>query len=1019
MMNRFICICIGVCLAFTAWAQQPDIVTITSKNGTKLGYSKTSGVKIIMVDGENFKDLNRNGELDKYEDWRLPAAVRAEDLAKKMTIEQIAGLMLYSGHQAIPANPAGFSSGTYNGKSFPESEAAPYELSDQQKKFLKEDNLRHVLITTVKDPETAARWNNVMQAYVEGLDWGIPGNTSSDPRHNTSTSAEYNASGGIISLWPDNLGMAATFDPVLEQQFGEIAAKEYRALGITTALSPQIDLATEPRWNRFSGTFGEDPELDTDMARAYIDGFQTSHGGDEIVDGWGYGSVNAMVKHWPGGGPEEGGRDAHFAHGKFAVYPGNNLETHIKPFVEGAFNLKGKTGKASAVMPYYTISYNQDVKYGQNVGNSFSKYIITDLLRHKYQYDGVVCTDWMITADEGTNPGVFSGKSWGVEAKTVAQRHYDVLMAGVDQFGGNNDKEPVIEAYHIGVKEHGEDYMRARFEQSASRLLVNIFRVGLFENPYLDPEQSATTVGNPEFMKAGYEAQLKSIVLLKNAQSVLPVAKGKKVYVPKVYRPSKADWWGNLSQPALEYPVSMEMIKKYYDVTENPEEADLAIVFVDNPTSLEDGYDYDDRLAGGNGYLPISLQYGTYTAVDARGQSLAAGDPVVDPTISNRSYKNKTATVWNTMDLRTILDTKAMMKGKPVIVSVTAGKPMVFNEFESAVDGIVLNFGVSTQAIMDIISGKTEPSGLLPVQMPADMKTVEEQYEDVPHDMKCHIDSEGHRYDFGYGLNWKGVIQDGRNAKYSKNSALCAQAADSLAFESRVYTADGQLLPYRIMFPKDYDSTRKYPLVVFLHGAGERGNDNTRQLLHGGQWLVDNLREKHPVIVIVPQCPEDDYWAKVKREVQPEGSEMAIKFTFYKDSTATSSLNLLMGLIRDWEKSGKIDTKRIYAGGLSMGGMGTYELITRMPGTFAAAFVICGAVNLDWLTAHNRTTPLWLFHGSEDQVVDVNYSREAYKKLNDGKRVIKYTEYPGINHNSWDNVFKEPGVFDWLFSYGK
>ena len=142
--------------------------------------------------------------------------------------------------------------------------------------------------------------------------------------------------GGTISHWPTTLGLAATFDPALVEEFGQIASEEYRALGIATALSPQIDLATEPRWSRFSGTFGESPELDTDMARAYVDGFQTSTGKDEIDGGWGYKSVNAMVKHWPSGGPEEGGRDAHYNYGKYAVYPGSAFETHLKPFTEAS-----------------------------------------------------------------------------------------------------------------------------------------------------------------------------------------------------------------------------------------------------------------------------------------------------------------------------------------------------------------------------------------------------------------------------------------------------------------------------------------------------------------------------------------------------------------------------------------------------------------------------------------------------------------------------------------------------------
>nr|WP_314834941.1 glycoside hydrolase family 3 N-terminal domain-containing protein [uncultured Flavobacterium sp.] len=739
---------------------------VQNKGGQTLGYSPKSGVKIIQVDGLAFKDLNKNGKLDIYEDWRKPVAERAKDLAAKMTVEQMAGLMLYSRHQAVPAPEAGMFTGTYNGKPFSASGVKPSDLSDQQIAFLTKDNLRHVLMTSVVSPIVAAEWNNNIQALVEGIGVGIPANNSSDPRNGANKDAEYNAgSGGSISQWPEELGLSATFDPSITEQFGAIAGKEYRALGIATALSPQIDLATEPRWNRFVGTFGEDPKLATDMARAYVDGFQTSPEAIEAYEGWGNLSVNAMIKHWPSGGPEEGGRDGHFAYGKFAVYPGNNFETHMKPFTDGAFKLNGGTKKASAVMPYYTISYDQDKKYGENVGNGFSKYIVTDLLRNRFGYEGVVCTDWLITGNEGPTPDVFAGKSWGVEKLSVAERHYKVLMAGVDQFGGNNDINPVLEAYQMGIKEHGEAFMRKRFEQSAVRLLLNIFRVGLFENSYLDPAETKAIVGKPEFMKAGYDAQLKSIVMIKNQNKTLPIAKGKTVYIPKRVTPAGINFFGQPSPEKTEYPVNLELIKKYYTVTDDASKADFAIVFIKSPIS--GGYSRADRAAGGNGYVPISLQLKDYTAVDARAQSIAAGDPVVDPTITNRSYLNKTSKSNSYPDLNTILETKKAMNGKPVLVSVNISNPMVFAEFEKEVDAIVGEFGVQVEAMMDIISGQTEPSGLLPLQMPLNMSTVEKQFEDVPHDMIPYQDTTGNVYDFGFGLNWNGVIKDARTAKYS------------------------------------------------------------------------------------------------------------------------------------------------------------------------------------------------------------------------------------------------------------
>lgn len=361
---------------------QGDYTLVKNEEGSTLAHSSNSGVKLLTVDQYAFKDLNKNGTLDAYEDWRLSADERAKDLASKLTLEDIAGLMLYSSHQSIPGSSRGFGSSNYNGKPFPESGAVASDLSDEQKAFLKDDHLRHVLITSVDTPAAAAQWNNNAQAYVEGIGFGIPVNISSDPRHGSDSYAEFNAgAGGAISMWPGTLGIAASFDSDLMKQFGEIASKEYRALGIATALSPQIDLATEPRWSRFDGTMGEDPDLATDLARAYVDGFQSTDG-----NGWGFESVNAMVKHWPGGGPEEGGRDGHFGFGAYAVYPGKNIKDHMQPFTEGALKLEGATKMASAVMPYYTISTGE----GEAVANGYNKYLITDVLRGDYGYDGVL-----------------------------------------------------------------------------------------------------------------------------------------------------------------------------------------------------------------------------------------------------------------------------------------------------------------------------------------------------------------------------------------------------------------------------------------------------------------------------------------------------------------------------------------------------------------------------------------------------------------------------------------------------
>lgn len=763
---NFLVILLG--LSFQAcqpkWEETPQdgYHSVSNQNGPTLGYSSESGVQLLTVDRYAFKDLNQNGTLDSYEDWRLPAEERATDLAAKMSIEQIAGLMLYSSHQRIPGG--GFRGSTYQGKPFPESGAKPWDLSDQQAAFLTNDNVRHVLITSVESPEIAVKWNNNAQALVEGLGLGIPANNSSDPRHEAASDEEYTqGAGGDISRWPNAIGLAASFDADLVKQFGEIASKEYRALGLATALSPQVDLATDPRWYRFSGTFGPSPELGTDMARAYVDGFQTSEGDKEIAGGWGFESVNAMVKHWPGGGTGEAGRDAHYGFGKFAVFPGNNLETHLKPFVEGAFNLAGGTGMASAVMPYYTISFNQNPD-GENVGNAFSPYFITKLLREKYQYDGVVCTDWGVTRAEA-GMATFGATPWGVEGLTEAERHYRVLMAGCDQFGGNNAVQPVLDAYEMGVKDLGEAAMRARMEESAVRLLKNIFRVGLFENPYVDVAEAKEMVGNPEYMKAGFEAQLKSLVLLKNKDQVLPIAKEKSVYIPKRFVPAAAGFFGPPTPAHWEDPIDPALAAKYFSVADDPVNADMAIVVINNPENGRTaGYSEELAETDDNGFLPISLQYSAYTATEARDPSVAGDKRETD--VLNRTYKNKSVTANNSSDLDLVRETVAKMGGKPVIVILRMSNPTVVAEFEKEVAGLLINFQVQDQAVLDILSGKVTPSGLLPLQMPASMATVEQQMEDVPFDMIPHKDSEGNSYDFAFGLNWEGVIKDERTAKY-------------------------------------------------------------------------------------------------------------------------------------------------------------------------------------------------------------------------------------------------------------
>ena len=721
---------------------------LTQPGGRTLAWAE--GTALIEQDGFVFKDLEKTGELLPYEDWRLPDAERAADLASRLTIEQIAGLMLFSPHQAVPPHKGGPFQGHFGGKTFEESGAAPDALSDEQQALVRDNDIRNILLTSVDSAEISARWTNNLQKLAESLPHGIPVNISSDPRNGANASKEeYRLGGGDVSKWPEGVGFAACFDDEVVKQFAEDASREYRALGITTALGPQIDLCTEPRWMRFTGTLGMDTEGVKRRVKYYCDGMQSTLDADGQDIGWGRDSVNTMVKHWPGGGSGEGGRDAHYAFGKYAVYPGNNAAEHLKPFTEAAFKLDGKTGCAAAVMPYYTVSWGMDPS-GQNVGNSYSSYIINDLLRGKYAFEGVVCTDWGITKDPDPRVGAFGSRCYGVEDLTEAERCLRIIMNGVDQFGGNSESAPVIEAYRIGCGIYGEDVMRMRYEASAARLLMPMFRTGLFEDPYLDPAGSAAVVGCEEFRRHGYEAQLKSVILLKNKAHALPLKKGIKVFIPQRKISESMAFFRTPVPAYTEDPVADSLIAKYAQRVDNPEEADAAIVFITSPKSC--GYDEKDLESGGNGYVPVTLQYRPYTAKTARAVSIAGGD--FREASANRSYRNKTGCCCNEADLDNILDCRARMAGKPVIVCALLENPTIPAEFEPSSDAVVADFGVSRQAVLDVVFGDHAPTGRLPVQMPADMETVEAHCEDIALDLKPYTDSEGNIWDFGFGLNY-------------------------------------------------------------------------------------------------------------------------------------------------------------------------------------------------------------------------------------------------------------------------
>jgi predicted peptidase len=244
-------------------------------------------------------------------------------------------------------------------------------------------------------------------------------------------------------------------------------------------------------------------------------------------------------------------------------------------------------------------------------------------------------------------------------------------------------------------------------------------------------------------------------------------------------------------------------------------------------------------------------------------------------------------------------------------------------------------------------------------------------------------------------------------------------AQPSSLYKAEVFKKGTDALNYRIMYPLRYDVNKKYPVILFLHGAGERGSDNQKQLVHGANLFADSAnRAKYPAFVIIPQCPESDFWAKIEREQAP-GTDTLGGFKFISDGAIGKSLGLVVNLIDSFAKTPQVNTKKIYLGGLSMGGMGTFELLWRKPKFFAAAFPICGGGDPTKVNIYAKNFPVWVFHGGSDPVVPVSNSRLMVNELKKAGANVKYSEYPGVGHNSWNNAFAEPELLEWLFKQEK
>ncbi|MER5353246.1 glycoside hydrolase family 3 N-terminal domain-containing protein [Kitasatospora sp. NPDC002551] len=464
------------------------------------------------TDGTPFRDLNHNGTMEPYEDPRLPVEERVEDLLTRMTLEEKAALMLHG--RMLPGDNGPFPSGDH---------------------LITERGLTAFGMMAVPDARTMAAWNNHVQDLAAAGRLGIPVTLASDPRHGFTENPATAFTGGGFSTGPEPIGLAATDDPALVEEYAALIGRELRAVGIRIAIHPMADLATEPRWARISGTFGEDPERAARIIAAYIRGLQGERIGPD--------SVACMTKHFPGGGPQYKGEDSHFAAGRRLVYPGGALEQHLRPF-EAAF----EAGTAQ-IMPAYAIPSGSGL---DEVGANFNHDVITGLLRGRYGFDGVVCTDFnAITGME--IPGLVSlpPRHWGVEELSVPEQVALTLRAGADQLGGETDPELILGVVRSGV------VTEARLDESARRILRDKFRLGLFDDPYVDVDAAAGLVGAPEGRALGRRVQTRSLVHLAGR----PLS-GQRLYVEG---------------------VDAGVAARYGTVVERPEDADLAVLRLATP----------------------------------------------------------------------------------------------------------------------------------------------------------------------------------------------------------------------------------------------------------------------------------------------------------------------------------------------------------------------------------------------------------------------------------------------------
>ena len=628
----------GIALTVPAWA---------GSSPTRQPHLGTRTIPILHAQGLAFRDLNRDGQVEPYEDWRLPPLRRAADLLSRMRPDEKIGQMMHGSLYTIGDD---------------------YILANASQEIL-DKHVTAMITRLAATPARLAAANNRLQAIAEKGRLGIPLSLSSDPRNQLEGMAGASVAAGGFTAFPDPLGFAAIGDARLTRRSADIVRREYKAVGIRIALSPQADIATEPRWPRIDGTFGSNPALAAQMVGAYVAGIQ---GG---ADGIGPDSVAAVIKHWVGyGAAADQGFDSHNYYGRFSAVTQTALPRHVIPF-QAAF-----TAHVAAVMPMYSLPKQLHDAEGHSIQTAagFSRYLLTDLLRHRYHFNGLVLSDWGITNDchetcrVGAKPGVEPNWSdfspaWGVEDLAEEDRFAKGVDAGIEQFGGTTNVDALMAALRDGK------ITQAQVDRAVLKVLTQTFALGLFEDPYVDPETAAKLVGNAGFLAEAQRTQARSIVLLQANRSLFPLSRAthRRLFLR-----------GLAPQPFAALG---------FTIVDRPDQADAAIVRLAAPHQL-----LHPNFAAGRVQHEGALDF-------------QPGDP----------------------DLEAV---RKIASTTPVIAIVHLDRPAILTSLRPFTAMLAGDFGATDAAVADALTGIVRPEGRLPFELPSSMAAVEKQRPDLPDD---------------------------------------------------------------------------------------------------------------------------------------------------------------------------------------------------------------------------------------------------------------------------------------------